>query len=184
MTRTWEELSEERKTLARTRGQDIIQLRAEGKTYTDIGKIIGLSGSRCRDLELRHIRHLNFHKNYPLIKSWDESVRAAFAAKPPDNANWARKHHNAIYYFCSRDKPTQKDFAELLYPSLQAIRSPLEWKGHPMTPEEKIELLEKAIKQATDLLIQSSKTDDPAVDWAAKTTALGVLLKATEEKKH
>jgi LPS O-antigen subunit length determinant protein (WzzB/FepE family) len=52
-----------------------------------------------------------------------------------------------------------------------------------MTPEEKIEMLEKAIKQATDLLIQSSKTDDPAVDWAAKTTALGVLLKATEEKK-
>ena len=53
-----------------------------------------------------------------------------------------------------------------------------------MTLEEKIEMLEKAIKQATDLLIQSSKTDDPAVDWAAKTTALGVLLKTTEEKKH
>jgi hypothetical protein len=82
MTRTWEELSAERKTLARTRGQNIIELRAQGKTYKDIGKIIGLSGSRCRDLELRHIRHLNFHKNYPLIKSWDESVRAAFAANP------------------------------------------------------------------------------------------------------
>ena len=121
MTRTWEELSEERKTLARTRGQDIIELRAQGKTYTEIGKIIGLSGSRCRDLELRHIRHLNFHKNYPLIKSWDESVRAAFAAKPPDNPNWARKHHNAIYYFCSLDKPTRKDFADLVYPSLQAM---------------------------------------------------------------
>jgi hypothetical protein len=53
-----------------------------------------------------------------------------------------------------------------------------------MTLEEKIEMLEKAIKQATDLLIQSSKTDDPAVDWAAKTTALGVLLRTTEEKKH
>ena len=53
-----------------------------------------------------------------------------------------------------------------------------------MTPEEKIEMLEKDNKQATDLLIQSSKTDDPAVDWAAKTTALGVLLKTTEEKKH
>jgi hypothetical protein len=119
MTRTWEELSAERKTLARTRGQNIIELRAQGKTYKDIGKIIGLSGSRCRDLELRHIRHLNFHKNYPLIKSWDESVRAAFAAKPPDNPNWARKHHNAIYYFCSRDKPTRKDFADLLYPSLK-----------------------------------------------------------------
>jgi hypothetical protein len=108
-------------TLARTRGQDIIQLRAQGKTYKDIGKIIGLSGSRCRDLELRHIRHLNFHKNYPLIKSWDESVRAAFAAKPSYNPNWARKHHNAIYYFCSRDKPTRKDFADLLYPSLKAM---------------------------------------------------------------
>jgi hypothetical protein len=121
MTRTWEELSAERKTLARTRGQNIIELRAQGKTYKDIGKIIGLSGSRCRDLELRHIRHLNFHKNYPLIKSWDESVRAAFAAKPPDNPNWARKHHNAIYYFCSRDKPTRKDFADLIYPSLKAM---------------------------------------------------------------
>ena len=53
-----------------------------------------------------------------------------------------------------------------------------------MTLEEKIKMLEKAIKQAIDLLIQSSKTDDPAVDWAAKTTALGVLLKTTEEKKH
>jgi DNA-binding CsgD family transcriptional regulator len=62
MTRTWEELSAERKTLARTRGQNIIQLRAEGKTYTDIGKIIGLSGSRCRDLERRHIRTSTFTK--------------------------------------------------------------------------------------------------------------------------
>jgi hypothetical protein len=52
-----------------------------------------------------------------------------------------------------------------------------------MTPEEKIEMLEKAIKQATDLLIQSSKTDDPAVDWAAKTTALGVLLRSDRRKK-
>lgn len=49
-----------------------------------------------------------------------------------------------------------------------------------MTPEEKIELLEKAIQQAIDLLIQSSKTDDPAVDWAAKTAALGVLLRTKE----
>ncbi len=48
-----------------------------------------------------------------------------------------------------------------------------------MTPEEKIEMLEKAIKQAADLLIQSTKTDDPAVDWAAKTVALGILLRAT-----
>lgn len=107
--------------LARTRGQDIIQLRAQGKTYKEIGKIIGLSGSRCRDIERQHIRHINFHKNYPLIKNWDESVRAAFAAKPPDNPNWARKHHNAIYYFCSLDKPTRKDFADLVYPSLQAM---------------------------------------------------------------
>lgn len=53
-----------------------------------------------------------------------------------------------------------------------------------MTPEEKIEMLEKEIKQAIDLLIQSSKTDDPAIDWASKTTALGVLLRTTEEKKH
>ena len=51
-----------------------------------------------------------------------------------------------------------------------------------MTLEEKIKMLEKAIQQAIDLLIQSSKTDDPAVDWASKTTALGVLLKAIEEK--
>jgi hypothetical protein len=51
-----------------------------------------------------------------------------------------------------------------------------------MTPEEKIELLEKAIKQATDLLIQSSKTDDPAVDWAAKTTASASCSKRQKKK--
>jgi hypothetical protein len=121
MTRTWKELSEERKNLARARGEEIVRLREEGKTYKEIGTTIGLSGSRCRDLERRHIRHLNFHKNYPLIKSWDESVRAAFAAKPPDNPNWARKHHNAVYYFCSRDKPTRKDFADLFFPSLEIM---------------------------------------------------------------
>lgn len=49
-----------------------------------------------------------------------------------------------------------------------------------MTPEEKIEVLEKAIQQAIDLLIQSSKTDDPAIDWAAKSAALGVLLRTQE----
>lgn len=113
MTKTWEELSEERKTLARTRGQTIIQLRAQGKTYKDIGKIIGLSSSRCRDLERRHIRHLNFQKNYPLIKSWDETVRKAFAEKPPKNLHWERRHHIAIYWLCSRENPTQKDFKDL-----------------------------------------------------------------------
>ena len=119
--RTWEELSEERKTLARTRGEEIMQLRKEGKTYKEIGTIMELSGSRCRDLERRHIRHLNFHKNYPLIKGWDESVRAAFAAKPPDNPNWARRHHNAVYYFCAKNNPTKIDLANLLFPSLEIM---------------------------------------------------------------
>jgi hypothetical protein len=88
----------------------------------------------------------------------------------PKHHPTARRRQNlqSIYYFCSRDKPTRKE-----EPSTNDPQN-----------EEKIEMLEKAIKQATDLLIQSSKTDDPAVDWAAKTTALGVLLKATEEKKH
>ena len=121
MTRTWEELSEERKTLARTRGQNIIELRAQGKTYKDIEKIIGLSGSRCRDLELRHIRHLNFHKNYPLIKSWDESVRAAFAAKSLGDLRWARNHRAAIYDFCSSNNLTRRNFERRVVASLQRM---------------------------------------------------------------
>ena len=121
MTRTWEELSKERKNLARARGEKVAQLREEGKTYKEIGTIMGLSGSWCCDLGRRHIQHLNFHKNYPLIKNWDEAVRAAYAVESLGDLRWARDHCEAMYDFCSSNNLTRRNFEYFVVPSLQSM---------------------------------------------------------------
>jgi hypothetical protein len=121
MTRTWKELSEERKNLARARGEEIVRLREEGKTYKEIGTTIGLSGSWCYNLGRRHIAHRNFHKNYSLIKDWDEAVRAAYAVESLGDLRWARNHRAAIYDFCSSNNLTRRNFERRVVASLQRM---------------------------------------------------------------
>jgi hypothetical protein len=69
----WDELQEKRRQLRRNRGEEIVQLRLQGVSFAEIGRRLGLSGSRVKQLLDMHMRHAGMGEQpmgpvYNLIK--------------------------------------------------------------------------------------------------------------------